>query len=197
MIDREKFAHGMKRLTASFNRSISEKIIEQWFNELEECNPKVFDSTIETLMKKDHYPNMGEFWATYRECGVSAGIVDKSKRGCEKCCDGYIIFMRKAYKDTDELYEYMGFCRTCWPEKKKYTLDPNRSYDYAVGFEPWIWNAKKNIIPRHVTHGMIQELNDKMKSKGVDWEKETEEAQAFHERAVRNEDHRLAAGGER
>ena len=61
----EDFGVEMNRLGNAFNRTISKKVIDGWYREIQEKDERVFRATITELLKLDSYPNLGQFWSRY------------------------------------------------------------------------------------------------------------------------------------
>ncbi len=181
-ISSETFGEGMKRLRNAFNRTISDKVIDGWFQEIKDGEENIFTATIKALIREDHYPNLGQFWARYHECEHRFGVKEKDVHGCPKCRNGYIHFIQYSHKSGVK-HEVMAFCKICWPEKTKYVVDSNRTFDYVPGMEPWKHRPDVQV-PRPAIPGLLHGLHEKMADGATDWEKEDKEAWRIHDQAV-------------
>ena len=182
MIEREDFASGMRRMCNAFNRTVSEKVMDGWFEEIKEKELNLFNATIKTLIRGDKYPNLGQFWAAYNNSEIVFGVKEKDERGCSKCKDGIIYFIETIWK-TGEKVNVVGFCKDCWPEKTRHTVDPNKDFQYQPGTEPWNHQSRA-VVPRALIPEMLRDLHAKMEDPNTDWEKEEKIAWEQHDAAV-------------
>ena len=184
-LDIEVFREGMKRLANAFNRTVSTKIIDGWFDELERCDENVFVAAIKGCIREDHYPNLGQFWARYNEVSHRVGTKDKEVHGCDKCCNGYVHFLQFDYKSKAE-HEVVAFCKSCFPEMRRNTTEGDLTFKYVPGTEPFLNQDGDVMIPRFTVPAMLQDLTKLMFDPTTDWEHEIRKAEQQHQNAVKH-----------
>lgn len=184
-ISSEIFGEGMKRLRNAFNRTISDKVIQGWFEEIKDREENIFNATIKALIREDHYPNLGQFWARYHELEHRFGVKDKEDHGCSKCVNGYVHFIQYSHKSKAK-HDVTAFCKACWPEKTSYVVDPDNSFEYQPGLEPWK-HRPDVLVPTAAIPGLLHDLHEKMNN-DTDWGKEIDDAWKMHDQAVEQQD---------
>lgn len=172
MVNQALFDKYFDQIEDSFTRTITKKNREGWYREVYQCSPELFALTMRKMKRGDRFPTFGSYWVEYNIIKNQNSEHGADERGCADCRKGFIHYVKGGYDIT-------AFCKVCWPEKR-IAQDPRIPRQYQLGMEPW--RSKPEVmIPPTIAKAMIQELSDKMKKPGIDWQKEVDEAWKFHE----------------
>jgi len=120
MITRESFVKQFDQLAASFNRAMSAKHLDAWYEEVEARDPHLFIKACTKLKYGDRFPNFASFRAAYLEARAAR---DHGKptvvSGCEWCHEKLVI-----WEDGD--YTRSGRCHFCYPKEMANVVDPKK-----------------------------------------------------------------------
>ncbi len=120
MITEEMFLRQFEKISASFNRAISAKNLDIWYEEVESREPEIFLRACYELRYADKFPSFVNFRVAYNSAkeSIEAGqpIV---RSGCRMCHGGQVLWEKGDYS-------YAGRCGNCRGEREhdKHTVDP-------------------------------------------------------------------------
>ena len=90
MITPEQFQTQFDRLCAAFSINKSEKILDQWHREFEDCEIAPFQKAMRRCMYAERFPTWDAFKQQYINCvGIKAAT---AALGCPECSGGYVTF---------------------------------------------------------------------------------------------------------
>lgn len=120
MITDEQFETQFNKLSAAFGTTKSEKIMDQWYQEFQECDFKPFVDAMKRCQYGDRFPTWDVFRTQYKNCLGEPEVV-KDGVGCDFCHNGRVFFWdhRLVKHDSDErvIAEVAANCGACSRDK--------------------------------------------------------------------------------